>query len=102
MFLPAYWFRAGLGSKVSTWLTPPNMNSQITRLAFGWNGRFAFALKHGSKHQPRQAHPGISQKHSAAGGAATGRERNRFQRLLIRLHGIPHRMVTKSVWFSNT
>src|SRR5579859_1336314 len=35
MFLPAYLLSAGLGSKVSTWLTPPSMNIQITRLAFG-------------------------------------------------------------------
>src|SRR5215467_1355420 len=35
MFLPAYLFSAGLGSNVSTWLTPPSMNNQITRLALG-------------------------------------------------------------------
>src|SRR5579864_7982701 len=35
MFLPAYLFSAGLGSKVSTWLTPPSMNIQITLLALG-------------------------------------------------------------------
>ena len=33
--LPAYLFSAGLGSKLSMWLTPPTMNSQMTRLAFG-------------------------------------------------------------------
>ena len=33
--LPAYLFRAGLGSKLSTWLVPPIMNSQMTLLALG-------------------------------------------------------------------
>ena len=33
--LPANLLRSGFGSKDSTWLTPPNMNSQITRLALG-------------------------------------------------------------------
>ena len=32
---PAYWCRAGLGSKVSTWLTPPHMNNEITLVARG-------------------------------------------------------------------
>src|SRR5689334_21389533 len=32
---PAYRRRAGLGSKVSTWLTPPDMNSEITLVARG-------------------------------------------------------------------
>src|SRR5437868_166803 len=35
MVLPAYLARAGLGSKLSTWLTPPHMNSQMTLFAFG-------------------------------------------------------------------
>src|SRR5215468_3255667 len=35
MVLPAYLLRAGLGSNVSRWLTPPSMNSQITRFARG-------------------------------------------------------------------
>ena len=33
--LPAYLLSAGLGSKLSRWLTPPIMNSQMTLLAFG-------------------------------------------------------------------
>ena len=33
--LPAYLVSIGLGSKLSMWLTPPFMNSQITLLAFG-------------------------------------------------------------------
>ena len=33
--LPAYRFRAGLGSKLSRWLVPPIMNSQMTFLALG-------------------------------------------------------------------
>ena len=33
--LPAYLFSAGLGSKLSRWLIPPSMNSQITFLALG-------------------------------------------------------------------
>src|SRR5258705_13800057 len=32
---PAYLVNAGLGSKVSTWLTPPLMNSEITAVARG-------------------------------------------------------------------
>ena len=35
MVLPAYWTSAGLGSKLSTWLVPPTMNSQITFLTRG-------------------------------------------------------------------
>ena len=33
--LPAYLVSIGLGSKLSRWLTPPFMNSQMTLLAFG-------------------------------------------------------------------
>ena len=33
MLLPAYLFKAGLGSKLSTWLTPPHRKIQITDLA---------------------------------------------------------------------
>ena len=33
--LPAYRFSAGLGSKLSRWLVPPIMNSQMTFLALG-------------------------------------------------------------------
>ncbi len=33
--LPAYRSMAGLGSKLSRWLTPPRIISQITRLALG-------------------------------------------------------------------
>src|SRR3954451_1314400 len=33
--LPAYLFNIGFGSKLSTWLQPPFMNSQITFFAFG-------------------------------------------------------------------
>ena len=33
--LPAYSLSAGLGSKLSMWLAPPTMNSQITLLARG-------------------------------------------------------------------
>src|SRR5438067_2251988 len=32
---PAYFASAGLGSKVSTWLTPPLMNSEMTAVARG-------------------------------------------------------------------
>src|ERR1700730_13765756 len=32
---PAYFSRAGFGSNVSTWLTPPLMNSEITLVARG-------------------------------------------------------------------
>src|SRR5688500_14839637 len=35
MVLPAYLVSAGLGSKLSMWLTPPHMNSQMTLLTFG-------------------------------------------------------------------
>src|ERR1043165_1842482 len=35
MVLPAYLVTIGLGSKLSRWLTPPFMKSQITLLAFG-------------------------------------------------------------------
>src|SRR5687768_7725565 len=40
MDLPAYWFSAGLMSKLSTWLTPPQRKIQITDFAFG--GRTGF------------------------------------------------------------
>src|SRR4051812_14986877 len=33
--LPAYLLRAGLGSKLSSWLTPPDRNTQMTLLALG-------------------------------------------------------------------
>src|SRR5262245_15477556 len=33
--LPAYFVSSGLMSKLSTWLTPPHMKSQITDFAFG-------------------------------------------------------------------
>ncbi len=32
---PAYFVNAGLGSKVSTWLQPPPMNSEMTAVARG-------------------------------------------------------------------
>ena len=32
--LPAYFVSIGFGSKLSMWLTPPRMKSQITRFAF--------------------------------------------------------------------
>ena len=32
---PAYFASAGFGSNVSTWLTPPDMNSEITAFARG-------------------------------------------------------------------
>ena len=35
MVLPAYFVSIGFGSKLSTWLTPPFMNSQMTLLALG-------------------------------------------------------------------
>src|SRR5690349_4436296 len=35
MDLPAYLFSSGLTSKLSTWLTPPHRNIQITDFAFG-------------------------------------------------------------------
>jgi len=35
MVLPAYFVSMGFGSKLSMWLTPPFMKSQITFLAFG-------------------------------------------------------------------
>src|SRR5262249_49810160 len=35
MVLPAYLFNSGLGSKLSTWLTPPHRKIQITDLALG-------------------------------------------------------------------
>ena len=35
--LPAYLVSIGFGSKLSMWLTPPFMNSQITLFAFGAN-----------------------------------------------------------------
>jgi hypothetical protein len=34
MDLPAYFVSIGFGSKLSMWLTPPRMKSQITRFAF--------------------------------------------------------------------
>jgi hypothetical protein len=40
MLLPAYLFSIGLGSKDSTWLTPPSMKSQMTFLALG--GKWGF------------------------------------------------------------
>src|SRR5205814_498934 len=37
--LPAYLLRTGFGSKLSSWLTPPERNTQMTALAFGgWCG----------------------------------------------------------------
>ena len=44
---PAYFVSAGLGSKVSTWLTPPDMNSEITAVARGLKcgGFGAYGLK---------------------------------------------------------
>src|SRR5438046_2101746 len=35
MVLPWYFVSSGLGSKLSMWLTPPTMNSQMTALALG-------------------------------------------------------------------
>ena len=35
MVIPSYLLSAGLGSKVSTWLTPPCMKIQMTLLALG-------------------------------------------------------------------
>src|SRR5216683_1199384 len=45
--VPAYFSRAGLGSKVSTWLTPPLMNKEMTLLARGakWGFFGAYGLK---------------------------------------------------------
>src|SRR5262245_5169925 len=44
---PAYFISAGLGSNVSTWLTPPLMNSEITAVARGLKcgGLGAYGLK---------------------------------------------------------
>src|SRR5262245_36086141 len=35
MLLPLYFVSSGFTSKLSTWLTPPHMNSQMTLLALG-------------------------------------------------------------------
>src|SRR5436305_6423016 len=35
MLLPSYLFSAGLGSKLSTWLTPPHRKIQMTDFALG-------------------------------------------------------------------
>src|SRR5262245_29034922 len=52
MVLPAYWLRAGLGSKLSTWLVPPTMNSQMTLLALGGK----CGLPSGGDQRPSSAH----------------------------------------------
>src|SRR5207342_1447358 len=43
---PAYFASAGLGSKVSTWLQPPPMNSEMTAVARGlkWGGFGAYGF----------------------------------------------------------
>src|SRR5262245_42163485 len=41
MLLPAYLFSSGLGSKLSTWLTPPQRKIQMTLFAFGEPGALA-------------------------------------------------------------
>src|SRR4051794_35873382 len=38
MLLPAYALSSGLGSKLSTWLTPPQRKIQMTALALGVKG----------------------------------------------------------------
>ena len=76
--LPAYLLSAGLGSKLSRWLAPPIMNSQMTLLALGAKvrlavgrrpaGRFAgepVAMQHGAQRQAGEAHAHIGQKRSA-------------------------------------
>ena len=52
--LPAYVFSAGLGSKLSRWLVPPTMNSQITFLALGVKcGRPSGGDQPGRRRRPR-------------------------------------------------
>ena len=63
---PAYLVSAGFGSKVSTWLTPPLMKSEITAVArgakcgaLGANGLPGTASSHGpgDLRDPRQPRP---------------------------------------------
>ena len=76
---PAYLLSAGLGSKLSTWLVPPIMNSQITFLAFGgkvgpavrrrpaWpvSTHDTVAMEHGTQDEPREAHAHVGQERPA-------------------------------------
>src|SRR5437867_12013826 len=57
MVLPAYLFTSGLGSKLSRWLVPPTIKSQITRLAFGVNIGFPSG---GVQSPPASASPGLA------------------------------------------
>src|SRR5262245_22342872 len=53
MVLPPYLVSIGFGSKLSTWLTPPFMNSQMTLLALGGKcGRPS-----GGDHSPSRPQP---------------------------------------------
>jgi hypothetical protein len=47
--LPAYLFSSGFGSKLSSWLTPPERNTQMTDFAFGAK----CGLPSGGAHEPR-------------------------------------------------
>ena len=80
--LPAYRFRAGLGSKLSRWLVPPIMNSQITFLALGGKmgpvrrapggrlrrigSRDPVAVQHRAQGQSGETHAHICQECSSA------------------------------------
>src|SRR6185436_13416512 len=88
MVLPAYLFSSGFGSKLSMWLVPPIMKSQITVLALGlkWGlpsgGRHApassfspaeaFAVEHRAQGEPGESHSRVGQKR-ASGDIAKAR-----------------------------
>ncbi len=86
MVLPAYLVSSGLGSKVSRWLTPPFMNSQMTLLAFGGKcglpsgGAQAPSepratpsrCEHGAQGQAGEAHAQVGEEGPAGIAAAGG------------------------------
>ena len=108
MVLPAYLLSAGLGSKLSTWLVPPTMNSQMTFLASGREVRPAVGRRPGGLAVgPRDA---VAVEHRAqdqAGEAHAQSARNASRpwqpespRLapVDDMSGSSHRIVTKSLW----
>ena len=106
--LPAYLFSAGLGSKLSMWLTPPIMNSQMTLLAFG--GKVRLAVRRGPG-PGRSSRPGDAvavehrpKRQAGEAHAHVGQEAPAWNRVKIRVLHIAtfHCMVTKSLWFSRT
>ena len=66
-------------------------------------GGLAVALEHRAEHQPGKTHAAVRQKHPAARRAAAGETGQRISvDAAHRISSLPHRMVTKSVWFRST